>query len=167
MTIRGFADFTTQFLLFQAFPNAMRRKFSKRRKLIAPASRRLKSRGLSFQSFKASCSERLVIRSQKPDLFRMALGASDGSVASMVVRQGLLLALIGLGAGLLGALAVGRIFSGLPFEVRWLLLFEVRPTDPLIPGIVSVLLTIVALLACFLPARGAARVDPMVALRYE
>ena len=98
---------------------------------------------------------------------RMALGASDGSVASMVVRQGLLLALIGLGVGLLGALAMGRTFSGLPFEVRWLLLFDVRPTDPLILGVVSVLLTIVALLACFLPARRAAKVDPMVALRCE
>jgi putative ABC transport system permease protein len=98
---------------------------------------------------------------------RMALGASDRSVANMVVRQGLLLALIGLGAGLVGALAVGRIFSGLPFEVRWLLLFDVRPTDPLILGIVSVLLTIVALLASFLPARRVAKVDPMVALRYE
>ena len=98
---------------------------------------------------------------------RMALGASDGSVASMVVRQGLLLALIGLGAGLLGALAMGRIFSGLPFKVRLLLLFDVRPTDPLILGAVSVVLTIVALLACLLPARRAAKVDPMVALRYE
>lgn len=98
---------------------------------------------------------------------RMALGASDGSVASMVVRQGLLLALIGLGAGLLGASAMGRIFSGLPFKVRLLLLFDVRPTDPLILGTVSVVLTIVALLACLLPARRAAKVDPMVALRYE
>ena len=98
---------------------------------------------------------------------RMALGASDGSVASMVVRQGLLLALIGLGAGLLGALAMGRIFSGLPSKVRLLLLFDVHPTDPLILGLVSVLLTFVALLACFLPARRAAKVDPMVALRYE
>jgi predicted permease len=98
---------------------------------------------------------------------RMALGASDGSVASMVVRQGLLLALIGLGAGLLGALAMGRIFSGLLFKVRLLLLFDVRPTDPLILGTVSVVLTIVALLACFVPARRAAKVDPMVALRYE
>ena len=98
---------------------------------------------------------------------RMALGASDGSVASMVVRQGLLLALIGLGAGLLGASAMGRIFSGLPFRVRLLLLFDVRPTDPLILGTVSVVLTIVALLACLLPARRAAKVDPMVALRYE
>ena len=98
---------------------------------------------------------------------RIALGASDGSVASMVVRQGLLLAGVGLGIGLLGALAMGRIFSRLPFEVRWLLLFDVRPTDPLILASVSVFLTIVAMLACFLPARRAARVDPMVALRYE
>jgi len=98
---------------------------------------------------------------------RMALGASDGTVASMVVRQGLLLALIGLGAGLLGALAIGRIVSALPEKVRWLLLFDVRPTDPLILGIVSVVLMIVALLACLLPARLAAKVDPMVALRYE
>jgi predicted permease len=98
---------------------------------------------------------------------RMALGASDGSVASMVVRQGLLLVLIGLSAGLLGALAMARIFSGLPSKVRLLLLFDVRPTDPLILGAVSVVLTIVALLACLLPAHRAAKVDPMVALRYE
>jgi len=98
---------------------------------------------------------------------RMALGASDGSVASMVVRQGLLLAFVGLAVGLLGALAMGRIFSGLPFKVRLLLLFDVRPTDPLILVSVSLILTMVALLACFLPARRAAKVDPMVALRYE
>ena len=98
---------------------------------------------------------------------RMALGASDRSVTSMVVRQGLLLALIGLGAGLLGALAMGRIFSSFPSKVRLLLLFDVRPTDPLILSIVSVVLTIVALLACLLHARRAAKVDPMVALRYE
>jgi len=108
-----------------------------------------------------------VIQRTREIGLRMALGASDGSVASMVVRQGLLLALIGLGAGLLGASAMGRIFSGLPFKVRLLLLFDVRPTDPLILGTVSVVLTIVALLACLLPARRAAKVDPMVALRYE
>jgi putative ABC transport system permease protein len=98
---------------------------------------------------------------------RMALGASDGSVAGMIVRQGLLLASVGLSVGLLGALAMGRIFSGLPFKVRRLLLFDVRPTDPLILISVLALLTVVAALACFLPARRAAKVDPMVALRYE
>jgi putative ABC transport system permease protein len=98
---------------------------------------------------------------------RMALGASDRSVTSMVVHQGLLLALIGLGAGFVGALGMAHIFSGLPFKVRLLLLFDVRPTDPLILGIVSAVLIIVALLACLLPARRAAKVDPMVALRYE
>src|SRR5215471_6664264 len=98
---------------------------------------------------------------------RMALGASGGNVALMVVNQGLLLALVGLGVGLLGALAMGRAFSGLPFEERWLLLFDVRPTDPLILASVSVLLTLVALLACFLPVDRAAKGDPMVALRYE
>jgi putative ABC transport system permease protein len=98
---------------------------------------------------------------------RLALGASDKNVAYMVVNQGLLLALVGLGVGLLGALAMGRVFSGLPFEMRWLLLFDVRPADPLILASVSVLLTLVALLACFLPAYRAAKVDPIVALRYE
>jgi FtsX-like permease family len=63
---------------------------------------------------------------------RIALGASDGGVASMVARRGLLLAAVGLGIGLLGAWAMGRIFSGLPFEVRRLRLFDVRPSDPLI-----------------------------------
>jgi putative ABC transport system permease protein len=98
---------------------------------------------------------------------RMALGASDASVASMVARQGLLLVLVGLGVGLLGAFAIARVFSSLPFEVRWLLLFDVHPTDPLILASVSVLLTIVAIFSCFVPARRAAKVDPMVALRYE
>ena len=98
---------------------------------------------------------------------RMALGAREGNVALMVVNQGLLLALVGLSIGLLGALAMGRAFSALPFEERWLLLFDVRPTDPLILASVCVLLTLVALLACFLPAHRAAKVDPMVALRYE
>jgi len=74
---------------------------------------------------------------------------------------------VGLGVGLFCALAIGRLFANLPFDVRWLLLFDVRPADPLILASVSVLLTAVALLACFLPARRAAKVDPIVALRYE
>jgi predicted permease len=98
---------------------------------------------------------------------RMALGASNGSIASMVVRQGVLLATVGLCVGLIGAFALASVFSRLPFEVRWMLLFDVRPTDPLILASVSVLLTAIAILACFLPARRAAKVDPMVALRYE
>jgi len=98
---------------------------------------------------------------------RMAMGASHQSVARFVVQQGMLLSLIGLGVGLLGVLVTGRLFSGLPFEVRWLLLFDVRPTDPLVLGAVAVILAIAALLGCFLPARRATKVDPIVALRYE
>jgi putative ABC transport system permease protein len=98
---------------------------------------------------------------------RMAMGASHQNVARLVVQQGMLLSVIGLGVGLLGVLATGRFFSGLPFEVRWLLLFDVRPTDPLILGAVAAILAFVALLGCFLPARRASRVDPIVALRYE
>jgi putative ABC transport system permease protein len=89
-----------------------------------------------------------------------------GSLATLALDLSAV-GIYGLGTGLLGALATGRVFSGLPFKVRLLLLFDVRPTDPLILGMVSVVLTIVALLACLLPALRAAKVDPMVALRYE
>jgi predicted permease len=98
---------------------------------------------------------------------RIAMGATHQAVARLVVRQGMVLSGIGLGFGVLCVLAMGRFFSGLPFEVRWLLLFDVRPTDPLILGVVAAILVVVALLGCFLPARRAAKVDPIVALRYE
>jgi putative ABC transport system permease protein len=98
---------------------------------------------------------------------RMALGSSHGDVAGLVVRHGVVLASIGLAAGWLGTLALGRFFSSLPFEVRWMLLFDVRPADPLVVGTVSAILALVALLGCYIPARRASRVDPMVALRYE
>jgi putative ABC transport system permease protein len=98
---------------------------------------------------------------------RMALGADRRAVVNLVVKQGLLLAMIGVVTGLAGALGIARFVSSLPLEARWLLLFDVRPTDPLTFVSVSTILTIVAFLGSYLPARRAARVDPIVALRCE
>jgi putative ABC transport system permease protein len=90
---------------------------------------------------------------------RLALGAQRGDVFRLIVGQGLLLAVVGVGIGAAGAYALTRIISGL--------LFNVSPTDRLTFLFVSVLVTAVALLACYLPARRATRVDPLEALRYE
>ena len=95
-----------------------------------------------------------------PDIaIRMALGAQRGSILSLVMQQGMGLALIGIAAGLAGALSLTRVMSGL--------LFGVSATDPVTFAGVAILLTAAAAAACYFPARRAMRVDPMVALRYE
>ena len=90
---------------------------------------------------------------------RMALGANRTDVLRMVVRQGMTVTLIGLALGLMGVFALSRVMVGL--------LYGVSPTDPLTYTGVSIVLLIVALLACLIPARRATRVDPIVALRNE
>ena len=89
----------------------------------------------------------------------MALGAQRGHVLNLVVRQGLSVALAGLGVGLIATLLLTRFLAAM--------LFGVRPTDPLTLSIVALVMSLVALLASYIPARRAMKVDPMVALRHE
>jgi len=90
---------------------------------------------------------------------RMALGASQGDVLGLVLRQGLVYVALGLALGLAGAFAATRLLRSL--------LFEVKPTDPATYAAVAGLLAVVALAASYLPARRATRVDPVTALRQE
>ena len=90
---------------------------------------------------------------------RMALGARHLDVLKLVVRQGMTLVVIGVVVGLAGAIALTRVMSSL--------LFGVTAKDPLTFVFVAVMIGVVAFLACYLPARRATRVDPLIALRYE
>jgi putative ABC transport system permease protein len=90
---------------------------------------------------------------------RTTLGASRGEIVGLVLRQGMKLAAIGMAAGLLAAVALTRLMAGL--------LYGVRPADPATLGAVILLLGAIAFLACYIPARRATAVDPVVALRCE
>jgi ABC-type antimicrobial peptide transport system permease subunit len=90
---------------------------------------------------------------------RLALGAEPRSIVGIIVREGLRLAVTGTIAGLAGAIATARLMAGL--------LYGVKPTDALTFAGVALLLVGVALLACYIPARRAVRIGPLVALRHE
>jgi len=100
------------------------------------------------------------VRQRTPEIgIRMALGATSGKVRRAVLREGLKLAAVGVLVGVAGALVLTRIIAGF--------LYNVSPTDPVTFVGTALLLTGVALFSCWLPARRAARIDPMAALRYE
>jgi ABC-type antimicrobial peptide transport system permease subunit len=100
-----------------------------------------------------------VTRRQREIGIRMALGAGRRNVLGLVISQGMRLVGTGIVLGIVAALALARLLRGL--------LFEVKPTDPLTLLTVILVLAVVALLACWLPARRASRVDPIIALRTE
>jgi ABC-type antimicrobial peptide transport system permease subunit len=90
---------------------------------------------------------------------RLALGAEPSGVAAMILRQSAVVTMTGIGLGLAGALAAGRTIETL--------LYNVSPRDPVVIGVVTLLLAAVAFVACWLPARRAARLSPLEALRTD
>jgi ABC-type antimicrobial peptide transport system permease subunit len=90
---------------------------------------------------------------------RIALGATQSGILNLVLRQGLTVALIGVAIGLAGAFALTRFMHSL--------LYGVRGTDPLTFGVISLMLAAIAMLASYIPARRAARIDPITSLRSE
>jgi ABC-type antimicrobial peptide transport system permease subunit len=90
---------------------------------------------------------------------RMALGARPRQVLLMVIKQGMSLALVGIAIGLAAALALTRVMKNL--------LFNVSPIDPATLALITLLLALVTLIACYIPARRATKVDPLIALRSE
>ena len=100
-----------------------------------------------------------VSRRTQEMALRMALGASRGDVLRLVLREGFFVIVTGMALGLIASLALSRAMAGY--------VYGIRSTDPLTLATASLLLAAVALLACYLPARRATKVDPLMALRYE
>jgi ABC-type antimicrobial peptide transport system permease subunit len=96
---------------------------------------------------------------------RMALGASPTDVLKMIVRQWMALSIIGILLGLGGAYVLTKYLESWMQLTK--MLYGVKPNDPMTYGIVTLLLTVVTLIACYLPARRATKVDPMITMRCE
>ncbi|MGH9854366.1 MAG: FtsX-like permease family protein, partial [Blastocatellia bacterium] len=114
--------------------------------------------GLAVIGIYGVLSHSVVQRKQEIGI-RIALGAQVREVMKLIIGQGMTLALIGVALGLIASFGLTRLMSGL--------LFDVSPTDPLTFAVIAGVLLLVALLACYLPARRATKVDPMIALRVE
>jgi putative ABC transport system permease protein len=107
-----------------------------------------------------TCASRSRVTQRTRELgIRLALGARASSVQALVLRQGLGLTLTGLGLGILGALALSRLLTTL--------LYGVSPTDPQVLGLSVLVLALVSMVACLIPAIRATKVDPIEALRSE